>query len=115
MNKDSRVRHAVAIRKNDQVRVMAGKDKGKTGKVLSVDPIHLRVTVEHVGIVKRHTRPNPQQNIKGGILDREGPIALSNVMLLCGSCNKHARVGHNILADGTKARVCKRCGTTLEK
>lgn len=108
-------RHSVTIRKDDQVRVMAGRDKGKTGRVLFVDPARKRVTVEHVGMVKRHTRPNPSQNIKGGILEREGAIAISNVMLFCASCNKHARVGHNIAADGTKVRVCKRCGTTLEK
>lgn len=108
-------RPGVTIRKNDQVRVMAGRDKGKTGRVLAVDPAKMRVTVEHAGMVKRHTRPNPQKNVKGGILEREGAIAISNVMLLCPSCNKHARVGHNILPDGTKVRVCKRCGTTLEK
>lgn len=108
-------RHSVTIRKDDQVRVMAGRDKGKSGRVLSVDPVKKRVTVEHAGMIKRHTRPNPSQNVKGGILEREGPISISNVMLLCAGCNKHARVGHNILADGTKVRVCKRCGATLEK
>jgi large subunit ribosomal protein L24 len=66
-------------------------------------------------MVKRHTRPNPAKNIKGGILEREGPIAISNVMLLCPGCSKHARVGHKTLSDGTKVRVCRRCGTTLEK
>jgi large subunit ribosomal protein L24 len=108
-------RHSVTIRKDDQVRVMAGRDKGKTGRVLSVDPAKKRVTVEHAGMIKRHTRPNPSKNVKGGILDREAPISISNVMLLCPGCNKHARVGHNFLSDGTKVRVCKRCGTTLEK
>ena|SRR5579862_5987070 len=109
------VRVGVTIRKNDQVRVMAGRDKGKTGRVLSVDPLSRRVTVEHAGMVKRHTRPNPQKNVKGGILEREAPIAISNVMVICPGCNKHTRVGHKILSDGTKVRVCRRCDTTLEK
>ncbi len=104
-----------SIRKGDQVRVMSGRDKGKTGRVLFVDPKKRTVTVEHTNIIKRHTRPNPQKNVKGGILDKEGPIQISNVLLLCPGCNKHARVGHSVLPDGTKARVCRRCGTTLEK
>jgi large subunit ribosomal protein L24 len=108
-------RRILSIRKNDQVRVTAGRDKGKSGRVLSVDPARMRVTVEHANMLKRHTRPNPGKNVKGGILEREGSIAISNVMLLCPGCNKHARVGHKVLTDGTKVRVCKRCGTTLEK
>jgi large subunit ribosomal protein L24 len=108
-------RHSVTIRKEDQVRVIAGRDKGKTGRVLFVDPARKRITVEHVGMIKRHTRPNPSKNVKGGILEREAGIAISNVMLVCPGCNKHARVGHNFLPDGTKVRVCKRCGATLEK
>jgi large subunit ribosomal protein L24 len=104
-----------SIRKGDQVRVMSGRDKGKSGRVLFVDPKKRTVTVEHTNIIKRHTRPNPQKNVKGGILDKEGPIQISNVLLLCPGCNKHARVGHSVLPDGTKARVCRRCGTTLEK
>ncbi len=115
MNRSNPVRRSVTIRKDDQVRVMAGRDKGKTGRVLSVDPVKRRVMVEHASMVKRHTRPNPAKNIKGGILEREGPIAISNVMLMCPGCSKHARVGHKILSDGTKVRVCRRCGTTLEK
>jgi large subunit ribosomal protein L24 len=112
---ESRVRIPTNIRKNDQVKVMSGRDKGKTGRVLSVDAIKKQVTVEHANIIKRHTRPNPQKNIKGGVLEREGPIALSNVMLVCPGCNKHSRVGSNTLPDGSKVRVCRRCGTTLEK
>jgi large subunit ribosomal protein L24 len=109
------VRHTSSIRKNDEVRVIAGRDKGKSGRVLSVDLAKKRITVEHAGMIKRHTRPNPGKNVKGGILEREGSIAISNVMLLCPSCNKGTRVGHKVLADGTKIRICKRCDGTLEK
>ncbi len=115
MNAQEIIRVNASIRKGDQVRVMVGKDKGKVGRVLSVDPVKRTVTVEHANIIKRHTRPNPSKNIKGGIVEREGPLNISNVLLVCPSCNKHTRIGHNVLADGTKVRVCRRCGTTLEK
>ena len=82
--------------------------------MLSVNRAKRRITVEHANIIKRHTRPNPQKNIKGGILDKEGPIHISNVMLICPGCGKHTRVGHTELPDGTKVRVCRRCNTTLE-
>jgi large subunit ribosomal protein L24 len=82
--------------------------------VLSVDPVKATVTVEHASMIKRHTRPNPSKNIKGGILEKEGPIHVSNVMLVCPGCGKHARAGHTTLPDGTKARICRRCNTTLE-
>jgi large subunit ribosomal protein L24 len=103
------------IRKGDNVRVMSGRDRGKTGRVLAVDPGNHTITVEHAGMIKRHTRPNPSQNIKGGIVEREGNIAISNVLLLCPSCNKGSRVGHKLMPDGSKVRICRRCGTTLEK
>jgi len=109
------VRYNASIRKGDQVRVMTGRDKGKTGRVLSVDPVKHTVTVEHANMIKRHTRPNPSKNIKGGIVEREGALAISNVLLVCPACNKHTRVGHSLLPDGTKVRTCRRCGTTLEK
>ncbi len=108
-------RYTANVRKGDQVRVITGRDKGKVGRVLSVDPVSHTVTVEHANIIKRHTRPNPSKNIKGGIVEREGPIALSNVLLVCPACNKHTRVGHSLQPDGTKIRICRRCGTTLEK
>ena len=103
------------IKKGDQVRVMTGDDHGKIGRVLSVNPAKRTVMVEHAGMMKRHTRPNPSKNVKGGIVEKEGSISLSNVLLLCPACNKGARLGHNILPDGTKVRVCRRCGNTLEK
>ena len=105
----------IQIRRGDTVKVVAGRDKGKTGRVLSVNPRKGTVTVEHACIIKRHTRANPGKNIKGGIVDKEGPIHVSSVMILCPGCGKHARIGHAILPDGTKARICRRCSTTLDK
>ena len=109
------MRWTFSIRKNDTVKVVAGRDKGKVGRILSVDPDHGRCFVEHVQMIKRHTRPNPAKNIKGGIVEREGAISVSNVMIVCPACNKPVRVGHNVLADGRKVRVCRKCGTTLDK
>jgi large subunit ribosomal protein L24 len=103
------------LRKGDHVRVMAGRDKGKEGRVLDVDARRRRITVEHANMIKRATRANSQKNIKGGVLEREASIAISNVMIVCPSCNKHARIGRKDMPDGTTARVCRRCGTTLEK
>jgi large subunit ribosomal protein L24 len=104
----------LSIRHGDTVKVMAGRSKGRIGKVLSVDPVNRRVTVERANIIKKHTRPNPSKNIRGGILDKEGPMHISNVMLVCPGCDKHTRVGHTTLPDGTKVRVCRRCDTTFE-
>ena len=112
---DRTERHTIAIRKGDNVRVIAGKDAGKSGRVLSIDAKKNRVVVEHVAIMKRHTRPNPQKNIKGGIIEKEASINVSNVMVVCASCGKHTRIGHAILPDGTKVRSCRRCHTALDK
>ena len=106
---------AAGIKRGDQVRVITGRDRGKTGRVLSVDPGKRSLMVEHAGMIKRHTRPNPQKNVKGGIVEKEGNLPISNVQLLCPACNKGTRIGHKILPDGTKERVCRRCGNTLEK
>ena len=103
------------IRKNDNVLVIGGKDRGKRGRVLKVLPHKNRLIVEGVNMIKRHTRPNPGKNVQGGIVEREASLHISNVLLVCPACNKHARIGHNTLPDGTKARVCRRCGTTLER
>jgi large subunit ribosomal protein L24 len=108
-------RHRIQIRKGDQVRVISGPDAGKSGRVLSINAKTNRVVVEHIAIMKRHTRPNPSKNIKGGIVEKEGSINVSNVMVVCGSCGKHTRIGHTVLPDGTKTRSCKRCGGTLDK
>jgi large subunit ribosomal protein L24 len=109
------VRHRIQIRKGDQVRVIAGPDAGKSGRVLSINAKTNRVVVEHVAIMKRHTRPNPSKNIKGGIVEKEAAMSVSKVMIVCSSCGKHARIGHSVLSDGSKVRACKRCGTTLDK
>ncbi len=110
-----RVKRApILIRHGDTVKIMSGRDKGKSGRVLTVDPVKRRVTVEHANIIKRHTRPNPSKNIRGGILDKEGPIHVSNVMIVCPGCGKHARLGMSVTPDGTKVRVCRRCNATFE-
>jgi len=102
------------IKKNDMVKVIAGRDAGKSGKVLQVDAAKRRVTVEHVQMIKRHTRPNPQKNIKGGILEREGSLNISNVMLLCPTCGP-MRPRLQQLGDGKKVRACRKCGNTLDE
>ncbi len=103
----------VDIRRNDTVKVITGRDKGKEGRVLRVFPDDAKLLVEHVMIVKKHVRPNPQRNIKGGIAEQESRIALSNVQLVCPSCGP-VRIGHEVRGD-RKVRVCRKCGTTLDK
>jgi large subunit ribosomal protein L24 len=100
------------VKKNDLVMVIAGKDKGKSGKVLSVFSKKNRVIVEKVNFIKRHTRPSAKQR-QGGIIEREGPINISNVMLICTKCNKPSRIGKKYLEDDKKVRVCKKCGEIL--
>jgi large subunit ribosomal protein L24 len=102
------------IRKNDVVRVIAGRDKGKEGRVLEVYPRKKQLFVEHVNIIKRHTKPNPNKQIRGGILDKEGPIDVSNVSLVCGDCGP-TRIQHREKAEGTKVRVCVKCGQVLDR
>jgi large subunit ribosomal protein L24 len=102
------------IKKNDFVRVIAGKDQGKQGKVLRVFPKEGRVTVERINMMKRHTRPT-QKMQQGGIIEREGKLHVSNVMLMCAKCDRGVRVGHRPLEDGKKVRVCRRCGEVLDK
>jgi large subunit ribosomal protein L24 len=103
----------VDIHRNDTVKVITGRDKGKEGRVLRVFPGDAKLLVEHVMMVKKHVRPNPQRNIKGGIAEQESRIAISNVQLVCGTCGP-VRIGHEVRGD-RKVRVCKKCGTTLEK
>jgi len=101
------------VRKGDTVVVIAGRDRGKSGKVLGVFRLDRKVTVERINIIKRHTKPT-QQNRQGGILEREAPIHLSNVMLYCSTCQKPARVGIKTLTDGSRVRVCRKCTQPLE-
>ena len=103
----------VDIRRNDTVKVITGRDKGKEGRVLRVFPNDAKVLVEHVMMVKKHVRPNPQRNITGGIAEQESRIAISNVQLVCPTCGP-VRIGHEVRGD-RKVRVCKKCGTTLDK
>jgi len=103
----------VDIRRNDTVKVITGRDKGKEGRVLRVFPADRKVLVEHVMMVKKHVRPNPQRNIQGGIAEQESRISISNVQLVCPTCGP-VRIGHEVRGD-RKVRVCKKCGTTLDK
>ncbi len=102
------------IRKGDLVRVVAGKEKGKEGNVLSILSEKQSLIVEGLNLVKRATKPS-QAHPKGGIMERESRLHLSNVMMVCGSCGKVARIGKKILPDGKKLRTCKRCGDVLDK
>jgi large subunit ribosomal protein L24 len=100
------------IVKNDMVKVIAGNHRGKVGRVLKVFPKANRVIVEKVNLVKRHTRPRSARD-QGGILEKEAPIHISNVMLICPKCSKPSRTGVAILADGKKVRVCKSCNEMI--
>ena len=102
------------IKKNDEVYILRGKDRGKTGRVLIVNPRDQKVVVEGIQMIKRHTRPNPQKNIKGGIVEKEASIHISNVAIVCKNCKKHTRIANHVLADGRRVRACKRCGNTIE-
>jgi large subunit ribosomal protein L24 len=107
-------RNKIRLRKNDTVVVIAGKDAGKQGKVLQVIREKNRVLVQGVNFIKRHTRPNPQKNIKGGIAEREAAIHVSNVMLVDPETGKRTRMGSKTLQDGRKVRVAK-SGAVLDK
>ena len=100
------------IKQNDQIKVIAGKDKDKSGKVLRVFPKEKKAIVEGINFVKRHTRKT-QQDQKGGVVQREAPISLSNLMVICTRCTKPTRVGITVLTDGTKSRYCKKCEEIL--
>jgi large subunit ribosomal protein L24 len=105
----------IRLRKGDLVEVIAGKDKGKRGKILKVIREKGRVIVQGVGFIKRHTRPNPQRNIKGGIAEREAPIHVSNVMIVSPEDDRRSRIGARVLEDGRKVRVARRGGAVLDK
>jgi large subunit ribosomal protein L24 len=101
------------VRKNDLVMVTAGKDKGKTGKVLRIVKKKDRLIVEKINMIKRHVKPS--QKSKGGIMERESPIHVSNVMVYCEKCSKPVRTGSKILEDGRKIRFCKKCEEAIDK
>ncbi|OQY20535.1 MAG: 50S ribosomal protein L24 [Desulfobacteraceae bacterium 4572_35.1] len=101
------------VKKGDLVQVMAGKEKGKQGKVLNVFFDKNRLTVENLNMVKRHTKPS-RQNQEGGIVEKEAAFAASNVMIVCSSCNKPTRTGIRKLEDGTKSRYCKKCSENID-
>jgi large subunit ribosomal protein L24 len=103
------------IRKNDTVMVTSGKDKGKKGRVIEVLPKLSRVRVEGVNKIKRHTKPNPQKNVKGGIVERESPIHVSNVAMLDPKSDKPTRIGAKVMPDGSRMRVAVRSGLLLDK
>ena len=103
------------VKKEDQVFVLTGKDRGKTGRILRVFPGDQHVIVENVNFVKRHTRPNPQKNIKGGVVEKESPLHVSNVQVICRSCNQRTRVTYERLQDGRKVRTCKKCKGSIDK
>ena len=101
------------IRKGDQVVLITGKNKGQKGEVLRVAGD--RVFVQNLNLVKRHTKPNPQRQIKGGVIEREAPLHASNVQMVCPECGKPTRLGKKILGDGRKVRICRKCEGVVDK
>ncbi len=104
----------VHVRRGDTVAVISGRERGKRGKVLRVLPTGGRVLVEKINMMKKHQRPT-QKLRQGGIIERESPLALSNVLVVCARCDKPSRSGIKTLADGRKLRICKRCGELIDK
>lgn len=103
---------AMRIRRGDEVMVITGKDRGKRGRVQDVDPGRSSVVVAGVNIAKRHTKPNPQRQVKGGITDQPMPMDIAKVMVICPHCEKPTRIAHRVDED-VKERVCKKCGETI--
>ncbi len=103
---------SLKIRKGDEVQVIAGKDRGKRGRVQEVSPASMTVIVAGINVAKRHTKPNPSKNNKGGIIEQPMPMSLGKVMVICPHCGKPTRVAHRSDED-TKERICKRCGEPI--
>ena len=105
------------IHKGDQVRILSGKEAGKTGKVMRVDVEVGKVFVERLNMLKRHTKPHPKKNPQGGVIEREAPMDVSNVMVVCPACGQPTRVGYRLLEGGGKVRACRRanCGKDIDK
>lgn len=106
------MKQSFQIKKDDRVTILTGKDKGKTGKVLKVLSDKNRVVVEKVNMIKRHARPS--QTNKGGIIEKEGPIHVSNLQVICPKCADPARLGKKVLEDGSRVRVCRKCGEVID-
>lgn len=102
------------IHKDDKVMVIAGKDKGKIGKVLKILRSKDRILVEKVNVAKRHVRPNPYRQQPGGIIEKEMPLHVSNVMVVCDACAKPTKVGYRYTEDGKKVRFCKKCNEIID-
>jgi len=105
----------VFLRKNDEVIVIGGKDKGKTGKILKVIPEKQKVVVEKINFIKEFIRRDQSKNVQGGIMEKEAPLHISNVMLYCSECGQGVRIKTQRLQDGSKGRVCYKCGSSIEK
>ncbi|MFZ5776454.1 MAG: 50S ribosomal protein L24 [Thermodesulfobacteriota bacterium] len=101
------------LKMNDQVEVIAGKDKGRVGKVIKVNADEGTAVVEKINMIKRHMKPN-RMNQQGGIIEKEAPIQASNLMVICPKCSKSVRIGRTILEDGSKIRTCKKCNESVE-
>ncbi len=104
---------AIGIRKNDNIEVISGKEKGRRGRVLKLLPKTQRVMVENVNLAKKHTRPT-QDNPQGGIVKKELSLDISNVMLVCNKCDEPRRIGYKVINEGSKVRVCRKCGEMFE-
>ena len=107
------LRKSYQVKKDDRIIVLSGKEKGKIGKVLKVIPKNDRIIVEKVNLIKRHTKAGPNV-AKGGIVEKEGSLPVSNVMLLCPKCTDPTRSGIRMLEDGERVRICKKCGETID-
>ena len=103
------------VRRNDTVIVIAGKNRGKRGRVLKLVPERNRVVVEGVNLIKRHTRPNPSRNVKGGVVEREASLHASNLQLVCPECGAQTRIGRRLLGDGRKVRICRKCEGVVDR
>ena len=113
MSKNLKIKRKLSVKKGDFVQVISGKDKGKKGKIILTIPNKNRVVVEKVNIIKKHMKPT-DANPQGGIIEKEAPIHVSNVMIFCQTCNRPVRIRKKILDNGKKVRVCSKCGEILD-
>jgi len=107
------LRKSYQVKKDDRIIVLSGKEKGKIGKVLKIIPKNDRIVIEKVNMLKRHTKAGPNV-AKGGIIEKEGSLPVSNVMLICSKCTDPTRAGSRTLEDGERVRICKKCGETID-